>query len=103
MSEEEVNKALRFPDCGEDLRQKEILVMAKLTVSPERIVKGMGEDHILDVYDLIVGLEQEVGWWALTILLSRYFARQMELAQQHCPELCAKSDDELIKEIEESE
>lgn len=92
-----------LPDCGEDLRQTEVPLTLCIRLSPEQIVRAMGESAPRDAYDLILGLEQEVGWWALTILLARYFEGQMEVARREHPDLMAKSDEELIAELEECE
>lgn len=99
--EENVTEGL--PDCGEDLRQVEFLIKLGVRLSAENIVAGMGESAPRDAYDLIIGLEKEVGWWALTILLGRYFEGQMAIARQHCPDMFEKTNDELLKELEECE
>lgn len=92
-----------LPDCGEGLRQAEVELTLRILLSPEKLVKGMGESAPRDTYDLIIGLEQEVGWWALTVLLARYFEGQMAVAREKCPELVGKTDGELMVELEECE
>ena len=76
-------------------------VKLAFNVTAEQIVRGLGDGAPLDVHELIIELDQEVGLWALTILLARYFEGQMKLAQEHCPELIGKTTEELVKELEE--
>jgi hypothetical protein len=54
---------------------------------------------VAQVLSLIKELDDEVGIWAMTILLGRYFEQQMKLASQAVPELFAASDDDLILEM----
>lgn len=75
----------------------------RIRVSAPAIVKAMGSSAPTDTHDLIIELEQEVGLWALTILLARYFEGQMAIAREQCPELIGKTDDELVAELEECE
>lgn len=75
----------------------------RVGLTADKLVKGLGDTAPDDVRTLIIELEKEVGLWALTILLGRYFAEQMEAAQKFCPELYNMSSEELIKELQESE
>lgn len=53
----------------------------------------------LDVLGLIQDLDDEVGLWAMTILLGRYFEEQLKIASEVVPELFAASEDELMDEL----
>lgn len=79
----------------------EYTIKLQVPLTAEKLVKAFGDSAPDDVRTLVIELEKEVGLWALTILLGRYFESQMVIAQSHCPELFSKTDDELIKELTE--
>lgn len=102
---DDTGTAPQVPDVQNEAEELKEVVEFPLTLrvrlTAEQIVRGLGDGAAVDVHELIVELDQEVGLWALTILLARYFEGQMKLAQEHCPELIGKTTEELIKELEE--
>lgn len=56
----------------------------------------------LQVADLIMELDDEVGDWEHTLLLYHYFAAQFEIAKSKVPELAAMSQDELRDLMQEA-
>jgi hypothetical protein len=79
----------------------EYTIKLQVGLTAQKLVAAFGDSAPDDVRTLIVELEQEVGLWALTILLGRYFECQMSIAKDKCPELFYKTDAELVKELSE--
>jgi hypothetical protein len=49
---------------------------------------------------LIKDIDNEIGIWAMTILLARYFEREAQVAAERVPELLSMSDEELLEEMD---
>lgn len=72
-------------------------------LTAERLVRALGDGAPDDVRTLVMELDEEVGLWALTILLARYFQGQLDIITQENPELVAMTNDELLAQLTEGE
>lgn len=91
----------KVPDCGADVESYEYDIRLKIPLTAEKLVAAFGDTAPDDVRTFVMELDQEVGLWALTILLYRHFERKFRVALEHCPELCGKPEDELLAMLTE--
>lgn len=83
-----------------ELTEVRLVLTLGIKLDAEKIAKQATPEQ---VFELVKELDNEVGLWALTILLYRYFEAQMSLARTHAPELVDLSDEELLAEFSEED
>lgn len=84
--------------ADQEMELTKVSVEAKMRflLDAAQITKNMDPTQ---AFDLIKDIDNEVGLWALTVLLARHFDDQLLLAATHAPELLAMTNDELIAEL----
>lgn len=89
MADQEI-KRIKFP----------LEVVADIEFDSEDIATKLAP---LQVADLIIELDNEVGDWEHSLLLYHHFAAQYEVAKAHAPDLAAMTPDQLRESMSKTD